>query len=92
MMICSLFGRVIEMGVQLAAPPFVAILMTDLFLGIINRLAPQVQIAFLGLSLKSLVACIVLFFGWIVIMKTTLAEAQHWMGLVYSMMQMWKAS
>jgi type III secretion protein SpaR/YscT/HrcT len=82
MTILSLFGRIMALGLQLAAPPFLAMLMTDLFLGIVNRLAPQVQISFLGMSLKSLVACVVLFFGWTVIMNTALLETRNWMGTI----------
>lgn len=85
--ILSLFNRVMSLALQLAAPPFLAMLMTDLFLGIVNRLAPQVQIAFLGMSLKSLVAVTVLFFGWRLIMSTTLLETNNWLQGVTVLLQ-----
>lgn len=44
------------MSLQLAMPALLVILMTDTFLGIINRMAPQVQISFLGMGLKSWLA------------------------------------
>ena len=47
-------NQIITIAIQLAAPALVAILMAEMFLGIANRLAPQVQIAFLGMSIKSL--------------------------------------
>jgi type III secretion protein T len=90
--ILQLFGQIITLALQLAAPPFLAMLMTDLFLGIVNRLAPQVQISFLGMSLKSLVACVLLFFGWTLIINTTLAETQHWMGMIPRLLQLMAAS
>ena len=52
------------LSTQLAAPALIMILMTDFFLGIANRLAPQVQITFLGMPLKSLLALTIVFFGW----------------------------
>jgi type III secretory pathway component EscT len=44
-----------------------AILMTELFLGIANRLAPNVQISFLGMALKSLIGIVFLALAWLLI-------------------------
>lgn len=52
------------MALQLSAPALIALLMTDTFLGIINRLAPQVQIYFLGIGLKSWLALLMVCMGW----------------------------
>jgi len=52
------------MALQLSAPSLIALLMTDTFLGVINRLAPQVQIYFLGIGLKSWLACLMVCIGW----------------------------
>jgi type III secretion protein T len=60
----KILGNVMILSTQLAAPALIMILMTDFFLGIANRLAPQVQITFLGMPLKSLLALVVVFFGW----------------------------
>lgn len=60
----KILGNVMIISTQLAAPALIMILMTDFFLGIANRLAPQVQITFLGMPLKSLLALTVVFFGW----------------------------
>lgn len=59
-----ILGNVMILSTQLAAPALIMILMTDFFLGIANRLAPQVQITFLGMPLKSLLALMIVFFGW----------------------------
>lgn len=53
---------------KLAAPAIIAILMAEMFLGIANRLAPQVQIAFLGMPLKSFLGLLLLFVGWFAIL------------------------
>lgn len=60
----KILGNVMILSTQLAAPALIMILMTDFFLGIANRLAPQVQITFLGMPLKSLLALTIVFFGW----------------------------
>ncbi len=51
----GMLTKFLALSLQLAAPSLVAILMAEMFLGIANRLAPQVQIAFLGMALKSFV-------------------------------------
>lgn len=45
-------GSVIALGVQLAVPIVVTLLLTDLFFGLINRVAPQVNVFFLSLPVK----------------------------------------
>lgn len=60
----TILGHVMILSTQLAAPALIMILMTDFFLGVANRLAPQVQITFLGMPLKSLLALTIVFFGW----------------------------
>jgi len=59
----KILNTIMVITVQLGAPALIAILMTDMFLGIANRLAPQVQITFLGLPLKSLLALLVVCLG-----------------------------
>jgi len=51
------------LSIQLATPALLMMLMTDTFLGIINRLAPQVQISFLGMALKSWLALFIVCLG-----------------------------
>ena len=49
--------------------------MAEFFLGIANRMAPQVQIAFLGMSLKSLMGLFLLWVGWQFILKNVITES-----------------
>jgi len=51
-------ASVLSIGLQLAAPILIALLLTDLFFGIINRVAPQVNVFFLSMPVKMLVGCI----------------------------------
>lgn len=53
-----------ELAAQLAAPALIGILLTNLFLGIANRLAAQVQIVFLGMPLSSWVGIALMTAAW----------------------------
>ncbi len=48
----ALAGDLITTGVHLALPVLAALLLTDITLGLLARLAPQIQVFFLGLPLK----------------------------------------
>jgi type III secretion protein T len=80
MAIWDCINRIIAVGVQLAAPSILAILMTEMFLGIANRLAPQVQIAFLGMSLKSLAGLGLLCAGWFFILQQMNKQTFLWIN------------
>jgi flagellar biosynthetic protein FliR len=45
-------GSVLSIGIQLAVPIVVTLLLTDLFFGLINRVAPQVNVFFLSMPVK----------------------------------------
>ncbi len=75
----STLGYLFETSLQLGAPCILAILMAEMFLGIANRLAPQVQIAFLGMALKSLLGLILLWSGWFFILKHAKISLFDWL-------------
>lgn len=58
-LITKMTAAVFTIGLQLAAPALIALLLTDLFFGIINRVAPQVNVFFLSMPVKMLVGIIV---------------------------------
>lgn len=76
--VSSLLSKLLALALQLAAPSILAILMAEMFLGIANRLAPQVQIAFLGMPLKSLLGIALLFAGWFFIVQQMGNTTIHW--------------
>ncbi len=78
----DLINQILTIGIQLAAPALLAILMAEIFLGIANRLAPQVQIAFLGMSLKSFLGLMLLWAAWFFILKQFSAQTMNWMDLI----------
>lgn len=76
----SLLNTVMIACMRLATPALLAILMTDVFLGIANRLAPQVQITFLGMPLKSLLGLGVVCIGWHLLVKEFTREGYYWLN------------
>jgi flagellar biosynthetic protein FliR len=53
-------GSVLAIGIQLAVPIVVTLLLTDLFFGLINRAAPQINVFFLSLTVKMWIGIFVL--------------------------------
>lgn len=84
----GILTKFLAISLQLAAPSLVAILMAEMFLGIANRLAPQVQIAFLGMALKSFVGLALLWAGWYFILQQIGKQSILWLQtlsqLIYS--------
>jgi type III secretion protein T len=76
----NLLNTTMKLAIRLAAPALLAVLMTDMFLGIINRMAPQVMITFLGMPLKSLLALTVVFLGWQLLIDQMAKESIIWLS------------
>jgi flagellar biosynthesis protein FliR len=53
-------GSVMSIGIQLAVPIVITLLLTDLFFGLINRVAPQVNVFFLSMPVKMWIGIFVL--------------------------------
>lgn len=85
--VMGILTQFLALSIQLAAPPIVAILMAEMFLGIANRLAPQVQIAFLGMSLKSLVGLALLWAGWFFILQQLGKQSFIWLDSLNKLIQ-----
>lgn len=83
----TLAGFMFALSVQLAAPAIIGILFTDLFLGIANRLAPQVQIVFLGISLKSWVGIALLTASWALVINVMGKESIAWIKTINLLIQ-----
>jgi type III secretion protein SpaR/YscT/HrcT len=81
-LIIGLANYILSMAIQLAAPSLIGVLMAEMFLGIANRLAPQVQIVFLGISLKSWVGLALLAAAWYFIMIQLGKESENWLKII----------
>lgn len=84
----QLFNKFMILSIQLATPALLAILMTDVFLGIANRLAPQVQITFLGMPLKSLLALVIVWAGFKLFNEEIAKQALMWINTIGRMIHM----
>ncbi len=82
----QLAQQTVLMILQLSAPTLLALLMTDLFLGIANRMAPQVQITFLLYALKAFVAILILLLGWSLMLKQFDLELSKWLHSVIQLL------
>lgn len=80
-------STLVTMMAQFSAPALLAILLSDLFLGICNRMAPQVQISFLLWSLKAFVGILFLWAAWWLVMKQMSIEGLAWTKLVNKLIQ-----
>ena len=78
--------KILALAIQLSAPALLAVLMTEVFLGIANRLAPQVQIVFLGMSLKSLIGLALLCLGWFFILEQLEKQTLLWLNEIHQML------
>jgi len=86
----ELLNTAMKVAVRLASPALLAILMTDVFLGIANRLAQQVQITFLGLPLKSLLGLTVVCIGWKLFTEQMVHESYYWLHAVEKVLLMFR--
>lgn len=78
-LIVMLTASVLSIGLQLAAPALIALLLTDLFFGIINRVAPQVNVFFLSMPVKMLVGIIVI----LIVLPMLAMRMQFFFGEAY---------
>jgi type III secretion protein T len=76
--VIALTNVVVKISLQLSAPSLIAMLLSDLFLGIANRMAPQVQISFLLWSLKAFVGIALVWVGWWLALKQFEVEGLSW--------------
>lgn len=86
----KLLNVIMTISLRLAAPALLVILMTDVFLGIANRLAPQVQITFLGMPLKSLLALMIVCLGWKLFSEEMGKQGIYWVNQVIEVLRMLK--
>lgn len=80
--VVKLMNTLLAITLQLCAPSLIGMLLSDLFLGIANRMAPQVQISFLLSSVKAYVGLGLLWLGWWFILKQLDIQGLKWVNLI----------
>jgi flagellar biosynthesis protein FliR len=74
-------GDMLLVSFTLAAPAAVAVFMTDVAMGLINRVAPQIQVFFISMSIKPVVAVTMVLLALTVIVDRlgqVFASMTHW--------------
>jgi type III secretory pathway component EscT len=82
-------ARLLEAALALAAPVVVALWLTDLALGMVARVAPQVPVYFVGLPAKGLLAVGVVLLGLGALDHALAAELPAWMDLARRWLAAW---
>ena len=75
-LILRVFGDMLAIGVALSAPGLLATFLTDLALGFINRVAPQIQVYFISMSIKPMVAAFMVLVSAHLILERVQREFQ----------------
>lgn len=78
----GLLQHIMNLAIQLSAPALIGMLLTDLFLGIANRMAPQVQVVFLGIPLKSWVGIALIAAAWSLTITVMGKESTQWIKAI----------
>lgn len=86
--IMGIMAYVMRIGIKIGSPALLTILMTEVFLGIANRLAPNVMITFLGMPLKSLFGLGIICFGWGYITNQMKYEMMSWLLKMQELVEM----
>lgn len=73
-LVIRVFHDLIRVGLAIAAPAFVAAFLTDLALGMINRVAPQVQVFFVSMQIKPMVTVLIIMVSLHLILQRLLDE------------------
>lgn len=77
----------ITLGVLMAFPVVAAILLTNIFLALVNKSAPQINVFFLGLPLKAVLASAMLLLSVDVVLDQFLDRAFEDLDLVVDLME-----
>jgi len=80
-LIARVFGDMMRIAMAISAPVLLATFLTDLALGMINRVAPQVQVFFISMQIKPAVSILIVFTAMHLIMTRVADEYGvmfHW--------------
>jgi len=72
--VIRVFGDMVRISLALASPVLLATFLTDLALGMVNRVAPQVQVFFISMQIKPGVTIVIMFFAMHLIMDRVTLE------------------
>jgi flagellar biosynthetic protein FliR len=76
-LLLHLFNELLKVGLSIAAPAFLASFLTDLALGMINRVAPQVQVFFVSMQIKPMAVTVMMLAAMHMVMERMSTEFRH---------------
>jgi flagellar biosynthesis protein FliR len=82
-LMARIFAELMRISLSIAAPVFLATFLTDLALGMINRVAPQVQVFFVSMQVKPLVTVMMVFVSIHLIMRRMQIEFANMFRALY---------
>ncbi|NOK13121.1 flagellar biosynthetic protein FliR [Corallococcus exercitus] len=82
------FASLLKISLALAGPGMVAAFATDLAMGAINRVAPQIQVFFIAMSLKPLMSVLIIFVSIHVIIGRMQSEMGSMLRMVRQAIQL----
>lgn len=87
--VLRVFGDLIRIALALASPVLMATFLVDLALGMINRVAPQVQVFFVSMQIKPVVTVLIMVSAIHLILNRITSEYRvmfHWMRRVLELL------
>lgn len=88
--VIRVFGDMVRISLALASPVLLATFLTDLALGLINRVAPQVQVFFISMQIKPGVTIIIMFFAMHLVIDRLIKEFGVMFGWLHSVLALLK--
>lgn len=87
-LILRTFGNLMRVAVAISAPVMLASFLTDLGLGMINRVAPQVQVFFISMQIKPGVAVLIVFVSLHLMLDRMVGEFSGMFALLQRALQL----
>jgi flagellar biosynthetic protein FliR len=87
-LLLRVFGDMFKIGLALAAPAALSTFLTDLSLGMINRVAPQVQVFFISMAVKPVVAVMMGFVALHLVLGRIVEESAGMLKLLRDAIQL----
>ncbi len=82
------FADLLRVSLALAAPAMLATFLTDVSLGAINRVAPQIQVFFISMSIKPLVSVLLVFLVVSALMTRMQGEMAHMLRMLHQALRL----
>ena len=87
-LVIRVFADLLRVSLALAAPAMLATFLTDVALGAINRVAPQIQVFFISMSIKPLVSVLIAFLVIGALVQRMQDELKGMLGMLHAALRL----